>query len=311
MYIHGAVAALVGDPQSPTLVCSFAKKKNGHFEPIWNLRKKNFSEKLDLHNPDAVKDSFKKFISTLYKVIELQAKEGKEKNKRIPVILGMDGRKEDFSQVKKLLSILFVASKEFAEEKSILIDDILSKISIRYGLYDHGIALLPGLIQRLTSDEDAEVIINKNSTGINLEANKLLASIKDKVKQGDMAALQQAGDLAYEIGISKGKEFKSKDRNLRFVHFTPYNKKLKDIPLLDFVSWHPDVKTAFRMGHAKGRNTAMQVVVKGINERPSRPFVDILSCYIQDVFQNICNLDLPAMQLVIRDYCQKLREFCS
>ncbi len=311
MYIHGAVAAIVGDFESPTLVCSFAKKKNGHSEPTWNLRKKNFSEKLDLHNPDAVKASFKKFIATLYEVIKLQAKEGKEKNKLIPIILGIDGRKEDFSIIGKLLPQLFAACKEFTQEKSISIDNILSKISIRHGSYDQGTEIRPGQIHRLTPDEDAKLIVEKNSRGNNLGVNLFLDSIKNKVKQGDKASLSQACAIAYSIGEYKGEQLKNaNDRNGRFVHFFPYHEDISGIPLLDFVSWHPDIKTALRTGHAKGRNSDIQVVVKGVNERKSRPFVDILSCYIQDVFQNIINLDLPAMQLIVRDYCDRLREFC-
>ncbi len=301
MYIHGAIAALVGDPGSPNLVCNFAKKKNGHDEELEYLQNKCFSDKLELHNPNALQATLKRFISNLYEVIELQAKEEKEKDKIIPVILGIDGRKD--YPLTTLIPILFSAAKEFIQEKSIAIEDFFSKISIKMGSFGKSFQTQDGLRRELNDEENAALIIRQNSSGHILQANQFLESIKDRILKKDPDAIKQASQLAHDIGYSKGVQFKqTRSRDERFVLSYKYHPSIEHIPLLNFMSWHPDIKKAFRDGHAEGRESEMQVVVQTIDQvknNPSPPFADILSCYIQDAFQGISNLEVPHNQNTI------------
>jgi hypothetical protein len=282
VYIHGAVAAIVGDPESPTLKCSFVKKKNGHNQRAVTLAK-DFSEKLDLENPNAVKAACKRFVATLHEVIELQQKEGEHRDKIIPVILGFDGRqKYPFS---KLSSSLYTACKEYMQERSKSIDELLSKISIKLRVFND-----PLVVPKPIDDNEQYVkqVLDYNLSAPMKVVNAWLWRMKERILSGDMQVIAEATACAYLYGKIQGRDFKANIHpDERFVVCGIPDERINMIPLLDCWSWHPRIRNAFRKGFAAMRGSKKQIVVKGINEPANRPFVDIVDCFIQDSFQGI------------------------
>ncbi len=311
MYVHGAVLALTGkDTQKPKLECNFVRKKDGHDSPVEYLPGKCFTEVLDLNNPWLTRLALKRFLMTLNEVIDLQAKEDGHAGKAIPVILGIDGRK-NYPLLDKVVPRLFEACKEVLHEQGKSLDQLLSQISLRWGRFNKSFEGAKGP-RELTPDEDAQLILERSRKPFFALMNQKLAAIKSDIASGNPEALRQAKAIAYDIGLNWGKRMKAtRNEDNRFVIIFEPHKLINDIPLLNFLSWDPEIKQACRKGHAEGRGTEMQVVIKAINEKHSPPFVDILACYIQDVFQGIPDLQIPEVKQHIASLIELLKVFYS
>ena len=90
MYVHGAIAALVGTLNQPMLACNFVKKANGHDKPVEIVQ--SFTEDIHADQPAEIQRVVKRFLTTLCEVIKLQANDPDYANQVIPVIVGCDAR---------------------------------------------------------------------------------------------------------------------------------------------------------------------------------------------------------------------------
>jgi len=305
VYIHGVVAAIVGPADKPKLVCNFIKKKNGHEEEPESLEGKSFTT--DFHDPKSIQDATRRFVTTLFEVIDLQAKESELENKVIPVILGQDGRQK--YNFETIISNAFQAFSEVFKNSKRDLEKVLGKISIRLGEYYVGNYQADGSLKEVALDDYAKSIISPLNQGVYGERNKVLRAIRPQIEAGNESAIKHAADIAFEFASEKAMlAVLRKEMDNRFVLIYLPHPLINDMPLLNFVNWHPKIKAAFRAGYAKGISSDMQVVVKGINHKSSPPFVDIVSCYIQDAFQGIGNLQSADYKAMVQEYITKLKE---
>ncbi len=290
MYVYGAAVAITDDPESPTLNCNFIKAKKG--KAAINLGEpKSFKTKnLKLNDRNNTKLEFQRFISTLYEVIQLQAEEAKRAKKAkplIPVLLGVNGQNK--YPIETILPIFFEACRDFVKERGIKIEDLLSKIQIHKGYYTNkfhnkGTTHIP------SREEAIEHLIKKQEEPKMQELNKELSLIKADVLKRKPKALRKAERLAasyvfdvlYDlVSLPGGDPYHS------FVIFAPNDERLKAIPSLNFLRWHPRIEQAFRRSYALQSGVPNHIVFKCACDQRGEPFTDVVHARIQDIHARI------------------------
>jgi|GEM_PF-3455503 len=282
MRIYGAVAAITGQIGKPELNCSFCSKEQERSKAI--QVHKNYKTTLDFEKEDEanlqnITASFRQFAETLYEYIEMQEKESGSGIK-VPIVLGIDGRKK--YNMDLIWFGLVSGFCTFLKEKGIEAESFLSKIRIRLGYFNARKTESDGVSHQVDYNQviDSEIRRQLHAQKIN---NKL-ANMEQAIKDGDKHALDYATTIASNYAIKVAAQFKrAKEQGLinRFTVLYPYHPKLKDFPLLNFWSWHTDIKTAFRQAFHTASNYHRHIIVKAINES-NPPFVDALECYLQD-----------------------------
>ncbi len=306
MHIYGAAAAIIGkDPNKPTLVCSFVKKENSPNTSPIGLAQKDFSEELNLADPTQVKNACKRFITTLYQVIEMQAKEGKQ---AVPIIIGTDGRQK--YPVKQILDQLIEACKKFIKEKGITINDLLEKVHITKGDFIVSIKNpSTGTAKDIGKEEIVQWYLNEEPKSIEDfdEYNRILAENEADIRAGK-AALGQAIGIAYRFGSHNLRALVCKGINPRtnIVTFIPDDPRLQTIPLYNFLSWHPRLRQSARSAMQIFMTKKRHMNIKTPSDPKRRAYVDVLDCIIQDLHNKLPILEDKTVDEYLAEFRQRV-----
>jgi hypothetical protein len=306
VFIHGAVFAITGKAERPKVFCTYAKKINGHDKELEINQKLSVCKEVNIDDKQSLKNICRSILDTVAEVIKLQAQEQGLETKPIPIIFGKDSRvKYDLKKITKAFKDAFVEFYAAHGKKDV--ENLFKKTKIYLGNF--GTTIFEGTNRSSATKTDlAEGIIQQQNEEPYPEINQVLALLKTKAINGHKKSIRLLSNFAYDAGRANGITILNEDNpDQRFAYIYCFDKKLQDYPFLDFVSWHPKIKEAFRKGHAKGRQSPIQVVVKGASESPGLPFADILSCYIQDRFQNIPNLQSDKFKRIINNTKRSLK----
>lgn len=288
MALYGIAIGITGDPNRPVFHLKTIKQKKSAcpFTPT----EPNIVDKFSFDRPRAVsidndyelKKVMGDFLKIVSEVVKLQAREKDEDAKRQVVVeVGIDGRQNYMPVMKKLLDSLFSTIKQRGAS---LFLELLNKINFVTGRYQEGVSGPNGELVESPVDLEAAWSLYQGSI-VAQEKNASLEALRERILQGDRSAIDEACVIAREMGATYG--YAKQNMDTRFALHGGLMKthpKLAKLALFDFVSWHPDIKLAFRQEYARHQGSNKAVVVKGVNEPYYGPFVDIVACYIHDIF---------------------------
>lgn len=237
-----------------------------------------------LDNKQEIQQIISRFLQIVSEVAELQSQEqGDDAQKPIVLKVGTDGR-TNFDN--NFFQKLFLQFSNAATQKGLTtIIDLLNKVQIMTGQYNEGSIDRNGNYVVSAGDPN-NVWLKYQSNQKAQERNKELEELKEAIEKKDHEAIQKACNYAYEFGRVYGYAQRNMDSRFAFLgSLYKGHSELTKLALFDFVSWHPEIKLAFRKGYSEIQGSKKTVVVKGIKEPYLGPFVDIVSCYIQDIYR--------------------------